>query len=226
MHPEYLTKISSMDLLSTISGSAQDFKLVIDYLPIYFPQFTRFHNIMLGISLGGHTAYRLAALSPSQIKGYAIVVGCPSLGSLLLNRLGIDATALGSTTAELGNVDYDRLEKVMDEEQKRRWPRSLSTLIREGDREVHDNFPADTPLLLCNGKQDPLVPSFYTVSWLESRRENVLAQGEEKKMKLFVQDNTGHSCTKEMVAMISAWIGSILEPLSTGNTLLRPESHL
>ncbi len=194
-----------------VSGSTQDFKLILDYLPTYFPQFTRFHNIVFGISLGAHTAYRLASLAPGQIEGFAIVVGCPNLSSLLLSRLGIDPAALGTTMLELGEVSYDKLENIMDNEQRRRWPRALSELIREGDRKVYEEFPTDVPLLLCSGKQDPLVPAFHTAEWLNKRRENVLAPGEEENVKFFVQDNTGHSCTKEMVAMIAAWIGKMFE---------------
>jgi pimeloyl-ACP methyl ester carboxylesterase len=203
--------IYRMDLLSVISGSAQDFKLMLDYLPNYFLQFTRFHNIMFGISLGGHTAYRLASLSPAQIEGFAIAVGCPTIGCLLLTRLGIDAAALGIKAAELGDVSYDKLEKAMNKEQRRRWPRALAGLVMEVDRKVYEEFPADAPLLICNGKQDSLVPTFHTASWLEKRRENILAPGEEEKVKFFVQDNTGHSCTKEMVGMIAAWIGHMFE---------------
>ncbi|KAF8852582.1 hypothetical protein BDZ45DRAFT_599741 [Acephala macrosclerotiorum] len=199
----------AMDLLSTISGSAQDFKLILDYLPTYFPQFTHFHNIMLGISLGAHTSYRLASLVPGQIEGFAIVVGCPNISSLLLTRLGIDPASLGTTMAELGEVPYDELEKIMNKEQRRRWPGALSRSIREGDRIVYEEFPTDVPMLICNGKQDSLVPTFHTADWLAKRRENGIM--DEELVRFFVQDNTGHSCTKEMVAMISRWIGTIFE---------------
>jgi hypothetical protein len=219
-----------MDLLSTISASAQDFKLILDYLPTYFPQFTHFHNVMLGVSLGGHTAYRLASLlSPNQIQGFCIVVGCPSLGSLLLSRLGIDASALGTTTSELGSVSYERLETVMTKEQRRRWPRALAEIIFDSDRAVYEMFPVDVPLLICNGKQDPLVPTFFTGKWLEKRRENKLVPGEEGNVKFFVQDNTGHSCTKEMVAMIADWIMSMSDSSNDSIeqcTPVLPESRL
>jgi hypothetical protein len=200
-----------MDILSVISGSTQDFKLIIDYLPTYFPQFTTFHNIMLGISLGAHMSYRLASLAAAQIEGYAIVVGCPSLSSLLLTRLGIDPTKLGTSTAELGNVPYSNLETIMTPEQRRKWPRALSQLISESDRKVYEEFPTDVPMMICGGKQDPLVPTFHTASWLEKRGKNVLAPGEERNVEFFVQDNTAHSCTKEMVGKIAGWIGSIFE---------------
>ena len=214
-----------MDLLSVISGSAQDFKLILDYLPAYFPQFTHFHNIMAGVSLGAHTAYRIASLAPGQFEGFATVVGCPTLTSLLLSRLGIDPAAVSAVAAELDGVSYERLEKVMDKEQRRRWPQALAELIREGDRKVYEEFPADVPLLICNGKQDPLVPAFYTTSWLEKRRVNGLSL-EERNVEFFVQDNTGHSCTKEMVAMIAAWLGNIFESRSVEHTSVLAESRL
>ena len=200
-----------MDLLSTISGSAQDFKLILDYIPAYLPQFTRFHNIMTGISLGAHMAYRIASLAPDQLEAFAIVVGCPNLTALLLSRLGIDPAAFDTTADELGAVSYDRLRKAMEEQQRRRGPRALAEIIRQGDRLIYEEFPSNVPLLICNGKQDRLVPAHYTASWLEKRRAKVSVSGKEENVNFFVQQNTGHSCTKEMVAMIADWLGKMYE---------------
>lgn len=46
----------------------------------------------------------------------------------------------------------------------------------------------------------------HTASWLERRRDRLGGDG-VADTELFVQDNTGHSCTKEMVAKIADWIG-------------------
>jgi pimeloyl-ACP methyl ester carboxylesterase len=194
-----------------ISGATQDFKLVLDFLPAYFPQFNRFHNIMLGVSLGAHTAWRMAATAPGQFEAYGMVVGCPNLTSLLLERLGIDAAAFGVKGEELETVSYEQLEKVMNEQQRRRWPRALAELAREGDKKIYEEFPTDLPLFMCNGVYDKLVPSRYTSSWLERRRAmlNGNMASEESKTRLFVQENTGHSCTKEMVAMLADWLGDL-----------------
>lgn len=203
--------VYSMDLISMISGATQDFKLVLDFLPAYLPQFTRFHNIMLGVSLGGHTAWRMALAARSQIEAFGMVVGCPNLSSLLLERLGIDAEVFGVKGEELETIDYNQLEKVMNEKQRRRWPRALAELIREDDKRILEEFPANVPLFMCNGKYDKLVPSRYTSSWLE-RRAAILNGDtplEESKARLFVQENTGHSCTKEMVAMLADWLGDL-----------------
>ncbi|KAM0263710.1 hypothetical protein ACHAQJ_001024 [Trichoderma viride] len=199
------------DLISMISGATQDFKLVLDFLPAYFPQFNRLHNIMLGVSLGAHTAWRMASAAPGQFEAFGMVVGCPNLTSLLLERLGIDAAAVGVKGEELEKVSYEQLEKVMNEQQRRRWPRALAELVREGDKKIYEEFPAHLPLFMCNGEYDKLVPSRYTSSWVE-RRKAMLSGSmapEESKTRLFVQENTGHSCTKEMVAMLADWLGDL-----------------
>lgn len=195
----------------------------MDYLPAYLPQFSRVHNIMAGVSLGGHTAWRVAALaSPGQVSAYAMIVGCPNLTSLLLDRLGIQAAALGADVEadRLDMVGYDRLERVMDIRQKRCWPQALAERARAGDHKVYAEFPVDTPVLLCNGALDPLVPAHFTESWVATQTKKTPKQRQvitatrafdnaHTPIEFFLQDNTGHSCTKEMVARLAAWLGKI-----------------
>ncbi|KAL6864611.1 hypothetical protein J3F83DRAFT_742425 [Trichoderma novae-zelandiae] len=203
----------AVDLMAMISGATQDFKLVVDFLPAYFPQFNHLHNIMLGVSLGAHTAWRMALAAPGQFEAYAMVVGCPNLTSLLLERLGIDAADIGVKAEELETVSYEALEKVMDEQQRRRWPRALAELVRDGDKRLFEEFPSELPVFMCNGEYDKLVPARYTTSWLK-RRNAILkrhAMTEDGKDRLFIQQNTGHSCTKEMVAMLADWLGGLYE---------------
>ncbi len=218
-----MLKDSSIDLMASITGSAQDFKLILDYLPAYLPQFTRFHNVMGGISLGGHTTYQIASMVPGQLEGFVVVVGCPNLSSLLLTRLGINAADLDTTSSELDRVSYEKIERVMNDQQRRRWPPALAKLVSESDRKVREEFPPEVPMLICCGKQDPLVPAFYTAEWLKKRREEGRSLGNET---FFVQENTGHSCTKEMVAMIAGWLGKMFETQKIAYMSAATESHL
>ncbi|KAL1893326.1 hypothetical protein Sste5346_006503 [Sporothrix stenoceras] len=202
----------AMDLLSLIDGGVQDFRLVMDYLPMYLPQFSRLRNVMAGVSLGAHTAWRLAAQAqPGQIAGYAMVVGCPNLTSLLVGRLTDDKVE--GTSKDY----YDDL----DDRQKGRWPRALADLVARQDKQIADAFPADTPILLCNGAQDELVPAKFTAVWAKERgvaptndvvRPPYVPGKDSDKpplIDLLVQENTGHSCTKEMVARIAVWLGDL-----------------
>jgi pimeloyl-ACP methyl ester carboxylesterase len=182
-----------------IEGSAQDFKLIMDFIPAYLPKCARIYNIMGGISLGGHTAWRIASLAPDRFHGFAMVVGSPNLTSLLLTRLGIQ-----TDLSDIDTKDYEKLFRLMNVQQRRMWPRTLDKLVRDGDRVVTESFPPDVPILLCNGKYDKLVPAKYTEEWVARRKHS-------KNIKLFVQDNTGHSCTKEMVALLAVWLGDMFQ---------------
>jgi len=177
--------------------------MVLNYLPAYLTQFNKFYNIMGGVSLGGHVAWRMPALAPKQIQAMTIVVGCPNLTSLLLSRLRFDPSFVSSAAEDLYKVPYEKLYAAMNETQRRRWPRQLSEIVSAGDRAVDEDFPTDMPLLLQNGLLDPLVPYKHTTPWVEKRKSN-------DKIEFFVQENTGHSCTKEMVAKIAVWISDLL----------------
>ncbi|OKL60967.1 hypothetical protein UA08_03691 [Talaromyces atroroseus] len=192
-----------VDLLSMISGSAQDFKLVMDYLPAYLPEYAQLYNIMAGVSLGGHTAWRMAALAPGQFHAFAMIVGSPNLRSLLLSRLGLNSTT-DHSQLDYDGMSYEDLHGIMRPRQQRMWPRTLDKIIGEGDRKAFEEFPTGVPLLLCNGKYDKLVPAKYTASWVEKRKQS-------NNIEFFVQDNTGHSCTKEMVSMLARWLSDMFQ---------------
>ncbi|OZJ02472.1 hypothetical protein BZG36_05135 [Bifiguratus adelaidae] len=193
-----------LDLLSLIDGSAQDFSLVLKYLPAYLPWFKKFYNVVGGISLGGHTAWRIAALAGEHIHAMWVVVGCPNLTSLLLSRLGVNPACLHTSTEDLYMIPYDNLYAAMTDEQRRRWPRRLSELLGDSDRAVDEKLPAHIPLLLQHGVLDPLVPYKYTVPWVEAHKDT-------HRVELFVQENTGHSCTKEMVTRFAVWLDELLQ---------------
>ncbi|CRG91271.1 hypothetical protein PISL3812_08319 [Talaromyces islandicus] len=191
----------AQDMLSIISGSAQDFDLLIDYLPTYLPQFKKFYNIMSGMSLGGHTSWRLGTNSSSKLHGLAIVIGSPEMAALLLNRLGVDANALSALGDDLYKIPYDTLSQVLTEEQRRRWPRALHGLVAELDRNTAENFPRDVPTYILNGKLDPLVPDRFTEAWVAKRKDEGYAN-----LDHFAEENTGHACTQVMVDNIASWL--------------------
>ena len=125
-----------------------------------------------------------------------------NLTAVLLSCHRVDPTTLSTTTPELYKVPYDALAKVLNDEQKRRWPRALHELVSSQDRAIVEAVPV-VPLLLMGGDEDPLVPIKHTEPWVQKRKEN-------EKTELFVQNNTGHSCTKEMVAKMAVWLSDFL----------------
>ncbi|KAL7815827.1 hypothetical protein V8C26DRAFT_106259 [Trichoderma gracile] len=142
-----------------------------------------------------------------------MVVGCPSLSHLLLARLGIDAVDVDVEAEELETVSYEDLEKVMDEQKRRRWLRALAELVHRVDKRILKELPRELPLFMCNGEHDKLV--LQGVQYLGCRegtrclKRNVMS--EKGKTRLFKQENAGHSCMKEMAAMLAVWLGGSFE---------------
>jgi pimeloyl-ACP methyl ester carboxylesterase len=200
-------ELHGIDLLSSIDGSADDFKLVMKYLPGYLGFSGTIYNVLGGVSLGAHTAWRLTTELPNLVGMFA-VVGCPNLTGLLCSRLGIEVKKNGVLVPshEFYRLPYDGLVSYMDDIQRARWPRWLHDIVRSGDSAIQDGgFPKNVKLLLQNGAKDPLVPAHYTTQWVNS------VSRKERDIEYFVQENTGHSCTKEMVYNIAAWLGKILQ---------------
>ena len=216
-----LTGPPSFDMTSLINGSAQDLYLFMNMLPCYLPGASIVRNYVFGISLGAHTAWRLPRLVANQpgaaIHAMAPVIGSPDLTGLLLSRLGVDVEALkrAKGVANSYELSYTTLKSVMSEQQQRRWPEPLHAVVAEDDRWIHTNFPlansmtdskatAGIKMLLQNGLQDSLVPFSFTEPWVSAHggARNQCSGGTWFE----VQENTGHTCTKEMVARVADWL--------------------
>lgn len=187
-----------LDLLSMIGGSAQDVKLIMDFLRAYLPHCSRIYNIMGGISLCGHTAWRIASLAPGRFHGFAIVVCSPKLTSLLFSRLRIQ-TGL----PDINTLGYRKLSELMNSQQKRMWPWTLDKLVHEGDRVVAESFSARVPAM----------------NWCQKSTQWVATREDSKNITVFVQGNTGHSCTKEMVSLLAGWFPRLVTCFSLIITL-------
>lgn len=217
-------------MLSVVCGSAYDYELLIDYLPSYLSDFHTFYNFMSGISLGGHTTWRMATSRVARkgnLHGVAMIIGCPELTCLMLSRLGVDLESVareesmvsahtGSATAPatapistdaIHTIEYETLLKIglKTDEQRRRWPKALAALVSELDRETEDSYPKDLPTYILNGEVDALVPNKFTEPWVRKRR----AEG-YSNIEYFVQENMGHECTMQMVDLLSKWLVKLL----------------
>lgn len=167
---------------------------------------------MSGISLGGHTSWRVATSSVAQkgkLHGVVIIIGCPKLTSLLLSRLGVDLEAAArefSVPLDLVHtISYDKLSKILTDEQRQRWPRAVAELTTSLDQVVEQSYPNDIPTFILNGKLDPLVPDKFTAQWVKQRSIE-----RYDNIEYFVQENTGHTCTNEMVDNVSKWLVKLL----------------
>ncbi|KAE8316728.1 hypothetical protein BDV41DRAFT_573621 [Aspergillus transmontanensis] len=166
------------DMLAMIDGNVFDIQTVMKYLSVYTEGlFTPTEFVMSGLSLGGHTAWDI--LSKVQgIKAAIIIVGSPNLTDLLIERLDNAADS----------------EKGTD---STKWTESISLMYRGRDRSLGNIH--GKRILILNGALDALVPSKFTLPWIEKN-------GSRNDVSFNVFENTGHWLSLEMMDTIVEWV--------------------
>lgn len=206
----------SLDMTTIIQGSAEDFKLVIEYLPLYLPHYFehinpgKHLNIVSGVSLGGHVTWRVAGMVPDKVSAIAPIIGTPNLSLLYFDRLNKQVKNDSGFNVELpaGNVPkpYDELASGLSPEQRLRYPRAIYEHISQQDQSV-SNLPDGMAIFIAVGAKDNLVPPAITHEWYHSNlKRNFL--------EIFEQPETGHELTKEMCAAVADWLVSAVGRLA------------
>lgn len=204
-----------VDMISGIEGNVRDLKLIMDYLPSYLnlnhylaPKFRelsphcdiKFHNILSGYSLGGHTVYRFASEFPELVEIINPVIGCPDLTSLLINRLKKTPIESPDYDKKYFYYYYDELD-LTDEQKKVNYPESFHKLLSRQDISVYENFPMNkVKMFAAFGKEDKLVPQKLSSVWCD------LYINSNDDSDVFIQDGVGHDVTPEMIDKFTTWL--------------------
>lgn len=144
------------------------------YLGVYVEdRFNPTEFVMSGHSLGGHTAWNILA-EEKAIKTAIISVGSPDMTNLLLARLG----------------GPDAADPI-------RWPESIVKMYKDRDQRVSQI--KGKQILLLNGALDTLVPSKFSVPWVEK-------YGQQNDVSFNVFEDTGHWLSLEMMDKIVEWV--------------------
>ncbi|KAJ5572966.1 Alpha/Beta hydrolase protein [Penicillium hetheringtonii] len=162
------------DMLAMIDGIAQDIQMVMRYLRLYVEdRFNPTEFVISGHSLGGHTSWNILADEP-KIKAAIISVGCPNMHDLMVDRLG----------------GKDIVDPI-------RWPDSISEYYSERDQRVARI--EGKQILILNGALDKLVPSRFSVPWVEK-------YGGKNDVSFNVFENSGHWFSLEMMDKVIEWV--------------------
>ncbi|WVW79583.1 hypothetical protein I302_101552 [Kwoniella bestiolae CBS 10118] len=173
-----------IDMAAKVYGGAQDIQLIIDFLAAYlFPMGEKKVEewIVTGISLGGHVAWRLLQEEPR------IRIGIPIIGlpfESFPKYMGPRAESL--------NIPFTPPT----------YPPSLLPLL-EGDVD-HSNYKGKK-ILTIHGGHDKLVPLDKGQKDIEEILRVVNAS-EGGKAEIYVDDETGHAVSREMVRRTAEWV--------------------
>ncbi|AOW05704.1 hypothetical protein B0I72DRAFT_133009 [Yarrowia lipolytica] len=182
----------AVDMMSIIDGSTDDLLLVMQYLPAVLDAQLRnvapkWYNIVSGVSLGGHIAWRSVARNKDQdIFAIAPIIGSPSMRTLFEDRLDQHRQKTGS----LKNTNPQCQYLI---------PEPLKDIIARDDARVFD-MSTDTHVFIATGEDDALVKDSYSHEWIEHFKKN------GGSPEYVCQEGVGHVCTNYMVTRLAEWI--------------------
>ena len=137
--------------------------------------FTPTEFVVSGLSLGGHVAWDVLA-SERTVNAAIPIVGSPNLTNMLVERLGKSDDANANST---------------------KWPESVARMYQARDQNVAQI--EGKRVLILNGALDVLVPSKFTLPWVEK-------YGDRNDVTLCILENTGHWMSLEMIDRIVDWM--------------------
>ncbi|GAA6006723.1 hypothetical protein JCM11491_003157 [Sporobolomyces phaffii] len=180
----------AVDMMSIQTGTARDVSFLIDFLPsVLFPNDERtvVDWYCSGISLGGHSTWISLAHEPRISLGVPII-GSPSTLTLLSDR----ALSLPAPSGPLSvSAPY--------------FPKSFLAFLDQNDPDkVAMSVWNGRKLLVLSGNDDTLVN--YVKGGSERFVERLRAEGQLQELQVFVQPNTGHACTPEMMERATKFV--------------------
>ncbi|KEF62052.1 uncharacterized protein A1O9_00024 [Exophiala aquamarina CBS 119918] len=230
----------ALDMYSSYAGTAADTSLLLDYLPGYiFPHSERTidHNIVLGISLGGHAAWHVIMQDP-RFSAAIPVIGCPDYARLMADRARLSKRKHWLETQGrhfLGSPDFPpSLLEIL----RRTDPASLvASCLRDTPREQAWSVLEDTDgdkaalaplmarcfgnkrILVLSGGADKLVSYAHSkpfLDWLKgSAAEGGWFAGGGLHLEDYVYEGIGHEVPGTMVAQMVKFVNETLDTTST-----------
>lgn len=246
----------ALDMYSSYAGTAADTSLLLDYLPGYiFPHSERTvdHNLVLGISLGGHAAWHVIMQDP-RFSAAIPVIGCPDYARLMADRARLSKRKHWLETQGrnfLGSPDFppSLLESLrrtdpaalvsshlQDTPREQAYMMSSATSLSEADKAALAPLMArcfgNKRILVLSGGADKLVSYSHSkpfLDWLKrSTAEGGWFAGGALHLEDYVYDGVGHEVPAAMVAQMVKFVNETLdgESLSAlGRTISGTQPH-
>jgi len=214
----------AQDMFSVLHGTAQDTSLLIDHLGSYIfnnPEDASIdQHLVLGVSLGGHSAWQVL-FGDSRVTSGVIIIGCPDYMSLMTDRARLTKLTTytnGNGSSFLGSKDFPksliRATKLYDPKAMifgtNAIPASTpdSLIPYQGAsspaiRQLLDSKIAGKRILVCSGGADKLVPYKSSEPFLGFLQDATGKGGWWEEGGVYLENNVypgvGHEFSEGMV---------------------------
>ncbi|APA11542.1 hypothetical protein sscle_08g063120 [Sclerotinia sclerotiorum 1980 UF-70] len=214
----------AQDMFSIFHGTAMDTSLLIDHLPSYIfntkdsPLIEQ--HLVLGISLGGHSAWQVLFSDPRVTAGI-VIIGCPDYLRMMTDRARLSKLQTYTSTTTPGSTfqgskdfppalinslkKYDPVGLLFGTTPIPTTSTSTSTSTPSASNHSKQILPhhlQNKRILTCSGADDKLVPYHCSEPFLQFLKNATAVGGYYEEGNVYVEDKVyagvGHAFSEEM----------------------------
>ncbi|KAI9647817.1 hypothetical protein NHQ30_004205 [Ciborinia camelliae] len=222
----------AQDMFSIFNGTAMDTSLLIDHLPSYIfntkdaPLIEQ--HLVLGISLGGHSAWQVLFSDP-RITAGVVIIGCPDYMRVMTDRARLSKLQTYTSTQGAdfqGSKDFPLALMAS----LRKWdpkgiifgaseiPTTPTIAKQELYKPILDQRIKGKRILVCSGADDKLVPYHCSEPFMQFLKN--ATSGWYKDGNVYVEDNVypgvGHAFSDGMLKDTIRFVNDTLVGKSSG----------
>ncbi|KAH8685900.1 Alpha/Beta hydrolase protein [Tricladium varicosporioides] len=223
----------AQDMFSIFHGTSVDTSLLIDHLESYI-----FHgpdepsidqHLVMGISLGGHSAWQCLFNEP-RITAGIVIIGCPDYMRLMSDRARLSKLPTYTSSDGTGFLNSKDFPRALISSTQKYDPKGIifgtsdissnpSQSEQKRIREILDTKLKGKRILVCSGGDDKLVPYHCAKPFLEFLKN--ATTGWYKDGNVQVEDNVypgvGHAYSEGMVKDTVRFVSDTLTSVSNAS---------
>ncbi|ESZ96499.1 hypothetical protein SBOR_3121 [Sclerotinia borealis F-4128] len=222
----------AQDMFSIFNGTAMDTSLLIDHLPSYIfntkdsPLIEQ--HLVLGISLGGHSAWQVL-LSDSRVTAGVVIIGCPDYMRVMTDRARLSKLQTYTSTQGADFHGSKDFPLALMSSLKKWDPKGIifgtseiedtpTLAMQELYTPILDQKIKGKRILVCSGANDRLVPYHCSKPFMQFLKN--ATSGWYKGGNVYVEDNVypgvGHAFSDGMVKDTIRFVNDTLVAKSGG----------
>lgn len=175
-------ELHMVQMVSLVDQGAAEATTLLRFTPCFYPKLKITRRVIIGASLGGYIAWRVAADSPELLTAVVPVISSPNLPAMFASRW---------------QQYYDANTLKASEIQSYAFPKSAMADLVEKAAKIEDIKTKPLAVLAICGADDDLVPPEHTAEW-------ATGAGLNKKVEFF--PGVKHTVTRGMMDLTAEFI--------------------
>ncbi|GMM50300.1 hypothetical protein DASB73_012580 [Starmerella bacillaris] len=174
-----------LEMLAVLDQGAAEAESLLRYVPYFLPEINVTRRVLIGTSLGGYVAWKVAAYNSDLLSAVVPIISSPDLPSVIVRRW--------EQYKDNNSLEASRIQPFAIP------PPVIDNLVTKARKICKIRKRSLAVLAIC-GAEDDLVPPQYTAEWAGSA-------GMNQKVEFF--PGVKHEVTRGMIDLTAEYLLSI-----------------